>query len=265
MSTLKKRLLISSVLVTITIVSIFFAPRWFFFLVIELLALLGFNEYLDLCERKGIQTPRILGLVLAALLPFTVFLSSEAVLLATACLILFVFNFQRRFKNQALLSTALVIFGMVYVVWFFAHLLKLHLLPGGAVWVFYTVLLVKGGDAGAYFVGRKIGKTKLIEHISPQKSVEGALGGFSLTLILSIISKIYLIHVSFLHLLVLGIMIGALAQLGDLAESLLKRDAGVKDSGHMPGLGGILDILDSLLLTAPFIYYYVTTFALIKG
>ena len=60
-------------------------------------------------------------------------------------------------------------------------------------------------------------------------------------------------------------MIGALAQLGDLAESLLKRDAGVKDSGHIPGLGGILDILDSLLLTAPFIYYYVTTFALLKG
>ncbi|MDD5671236.1 MAG: phosphatidate cytidylyltransferase, partial [Candidatus Omnitrophica bacterium] len=112
--------------------------------------------------------------------------------------------------------------------------------------------------AGAYFVGKNYGKIKLIEHISPNKSVEGAVGGFLTTVALSLLSFIYLPHVPFVHLLVLGILTGLLAQLGDLAESVMKRDAGVKDSGAVPGLGGILDILDSLILTIPFIYYYIT-------
>ena len=136
-----------------------------------------------------------------------------------------------------MISTAVTLFGIVYACWFFLHLLKIKTLPHGEFWIFYTILVVKGGDAGAYFVGRKFGKAKLIEHISPNKSIEGAVGGFLTTLILSLCAKIYLPHVPLSHLLVLGIVAGVLSQLGDLAESLIKRDVGVKESGRIPGLG----------------------------
>ena len=259
MSTLAKRLAISSVLVTLTIVTIFLAPKWFFFFVVEIFILLGLNEFLTLAEKKKLVINRGLGLFFGALLPVAMYFSSEAVTLAAACLCLFIFNFHRRVREQALVSTAVTVFGILYVSWFFSYLVKIRYLVHGSQWAFYAILLVKGGDAGAYFVGRKFGKVKLIEHISPNKSVEGAVGGFLTTLILSLISKIYLPHVPLFHFFILGIGVGILSQLGDLAESLIKRDVGVKDSGHVPGLGGILDVLDSLLLTLPFVYYYLVT------
>jgi len=127
-------------------------------------------------------------------------------------------------------------------------------------WVLYLVLLIKTGDAGAYFIGTKFGKTKLFESVSPNKSWEGAWGGFVTTVLLSLISSVYLRDVSFLHLLILGTVLGVIAQLGDLIESLMKRNVGVKDSGEVPGLGGILDVLDSLIFTTPFLYFYITFF-----
>lgn len=264
MSTLQKRLLVSALLVSLTIFTIFFTPMWFFFLVVVSFVLLGLNEFLAMAEKKGIVINRILGLFFGALLAFSVYFSNEAVVLAGASLCLFIFNFHRRLREQALLSTAVTVFGIIYVAWFFSHLIKIHLLPHGAFWVFYAILLVKGGDAGAYFIGRKYGRVKLIEHISPNKSVEGAVAGFVVTLLLSLVSKIYLPQVAWLHLFVLGAAIGVLSQIGDLAESLIKRDVGVKDSGLIPGLGGILDVLDSLLLSLPFVYYYIVAFSQMK-
>jgi phosphatidate cytidylyltransferase len=151
-------------------------------------------------------------------------------------------------------------FGIVYVAWFFSFLMKLRYLPNGAKWVFYTIFIVKLGDAAAYFFGKAFGRVKLVEHISPQKSVEGAVAGFLATVLASLVSKTYLSHVSAIHFLVMGVAVGFLAALGDLAESLIKRDVGVKDSGALPGLGGILDVMDSLLLSIPFVYYYITAF-----
>jgi phosphatidate cytidylyltransferase len=149
------------------------------------------------------------------------------------------------------------VFGIIYVAWFFSYLIKIKLLPDGAAWVAYTILIVKGGDMAAYFVGKKFGKTKLLEHVSPKKSIEGAIGQMVATIGLSVGSALYL-HVSPVHLLILGTAVGLLALLGDLAESLIKRDAGVKDSGNIPGLGGVLDVIDSLLFTIPVVYFYLT-------
>ena len=128
----------------------------------------------------------------------------------------------------------------------------------GERWVFYLIFIVKMGDAAAYFIGKRFGRHKYAVHISPNKSIEGAVAGFVVTVICSLLAKLYLDHVPLAHLAILGILIGVLGQLGDLAESLLKRDAGVKDSGHIPGLGGVLDVVDSLLLTIPATYYYLT-------
>ena len=258
MSALKKRLITSAFFIAVTLYAIFFSPEWIFLLVIEVFALLGFYEYLTLCAKKGAAISRVPGLVLGGLLPLSVYYSSESLVLAAGTLGLLMMHFHPRSRNQALVGTALTVFGMIYVIWFFSHLIKIRNLEHGPFWVFFAILLPKGGDAGAYFVGKNYGRTKLIEHISPNKSVEGALAGFVTTVALSLLSKLYLPHVAIQHLLLLGVGVGILSQLGDLAESVIKRDVGVKDSGGVPGLGGILDVLDSLLLTVPFVYYYIT-------
>jgi phosphatidate cytidylyltransferase len=260
MSSLQKRLIISAILVTITIYTIFYAPDWLFFAIIEVFSLVGLHEFLNLAEKKHVHINRFLGIFLGALIPFSINAGTESITLAMVCLALFAFNFRPKGHDQALISTAVTVFGIIYVVWFFGHLLKIREFPNGPSWVFYTVLLVKGGDAGAYFVGRKYGKNKLIEHVSPNKSVEGSIGCLVTTVLLSFLSKIYLPHVHMRHFLAMGVALGILSQFGDLAESLMKRDAGVKDSGEVPGLGGILDVLDSLILTFPFVYYYLVTF-----
>lgn len=257
---LSKRLASSAVLVIVSIYAIFYAPIWFFFLVIEGFILLGLNEFMSLAEKKGIVINRALGLFFGGLLPFSYYFPAESLIFVIACLTLFIFNFHRRLREQALVNTAVTIFGLVYVAWFFSFLIKLRYLTNGSKWVFYTILIAKLGDAAAYFFGKAFGRTKLIEHISPKKSIEGSVAGFLATVFASVAYKIFLPHVEFVHLIVMGIAVALLAGLGDLAESLIKRDVGVKDSGTLPGLGGILDVLDSLLLTIPFVYYYVTAF-----
>lgn len=253
-----KRLSWSAALITIAVYAIFFSPVWFFLVIVETFVILGLLEYFNLAERKGFFINRYLGLMFGALLPLPYYFSGEAVILTVAVLCLFVFNFHRHLKEQAIVSTALTLFGLVYVAWFFSFLAKIRALDHGAFWVFYIIFIVKSGDAAAYFIGKKFGSHKLIVHISPNKSVEGAVAGFLVTFVLSLASKLYLKGVPILHLAILGVVFGILSQLGDLAESLLKRDAGVKDSGNIPGLGGILDVTDSLLLTIPITYYYLT-------
>lgn len=259
---LAKRLTFSAIFVSITIWAIFFAPFWLFFTVVLLFSLLALSEFFALAEKKNVYINRWLGLSFGAVLPFAVMRSSESAVLAAACLFVFVFHFFKKEKDQALLSAGMTIFGLVYVSWFVSHLILMKNLPSANTWIFYTILLVKGGDAGAYFIGKNYGKTKLIEHVSPNKSVEGSIACIVTTVLLSLISKLYLPQASFANLLIMGLGLGVLSQLGDLAESLIKREAGVKDSGSIPGLGGILDVLDSLVLTLPFIYYYILHFVL---
>ena len=255
-----QRLTVSAILVGVAWYTIILSPPWFFFLIVEAFVVSGLNEFLTLAEKKGIVINRFLGLFFGALLPLSYYFPSESLIFVTACLTLFVFNFHRKLRDQALVSTSVTTFGLVYVAWFFSFLMKLRYLPHGAQWVFYVISIVKLGDAAAYFLGKAFGRMKLVEHIRPSKSVEGAAAGFLMTVLASLGSKIYLPHVPTIHLLVMGISIGLLSGLGDLAESLIKRDVGVKDSGHLPGLGGVLDVLDSLLLSIPFVFYYVTAF-----
>ena len=122
-------------------------------------------------------------------------------------------------------------------------------------WFIWLIATVKGGDIAAYFVGKTTGKHLLAPSISPKKTVEGGLATIlGAALISMLLSSSELPLKAFFTL---GSSIGALAILGDLSESLIKRDANVKDSSTIPGLGGILDILDSLLFTTPCLYFYL--------
>ena len=125
--------------------------------------------------------------------------------------------------------------------------------------VAYLVAVTKAGDMGAYLCGSLIGKHPLMPHVSPKKSVEGVFGGLLASLAVSLAAGPYLpVPLSFIHLLILGLLIGIVGQIGDLAESLMKRFCSAKDSGAIfPGMGGILDVVDSILFTAPIFYFHL--------
>ena len=255
-----KRLVMSVVLLTVAGYAIYFAPNWFFLLILEGFILIAMWEYFDLAEKTGLVINRYLGLVFAGLLPLAYYTAAESLIIVIAILTIFIFNFHRRLRDQALANTAITLFGILYVAWALSFMAKIKWLDHGAEWITYTILVVKMGDAGAYFVGKQFGRNKFAAHISPNKSVEGAVGGFAVSVLLSLASRVYLHHVPLVYLLLLGVVVGILAQLGDLAESLIKRTVNVKDSGNWPGLGGMLDVLDSLLFATPAVYYFIQVF-----
>lgn len=257
---LGRRLMTSAIFIVLAVYTIFFSPFWFFILMVEGFVVFGLLEYFNLAQRKGYYINRYLGLFFGFLLPLSLPYSGEGVIFTVAVLSLCIYNFNKDLKDQAMINTALTLFGLIYVAWFFSFLIKIREFYDGSLWVFYIILIIKSGDAAAYFIGKRFGTHKLITHISPNKSVEGAVAGLLGTFIVSLISKVYLTDVPVSHLAVLGIVFGILSQLGDLSESLFKRDAGVKDSGQIPGLGGILDVMDSLLFCIPIAYYYLMSF-----
>lgn len=124
----------------------------------------------------------------------------------------------------------------------------------------YILSIVWIGDTGAYFIGSNFGKHKLYPAVSPGKTIEGAIGSLIFSIISSLFLKRYLVpELKFNHAVLLGLVISFLSQFGDLSESLIKRKAGVKDSGNLfPGHGGMFDRIDSLLFTIPFVYFYLS-------
>lgn len=151
-----------------------------------------------------------------------------------------------------------MVLGIFWVGGFIAFLPLLRRLDNGIAWVFLALAIPWLGDTGAYFAGRFFGKHKLYELISPKKTIEGYVGGLvTATLGVFVIRAVALPMLTVIDCLVMGLVIGTSAVLGDLAESLLKRSFGVKDSGRiMPGHGGLLDRIDSLLFVAPLLYGY---------
>jgi phosphatidate cytidylyltransferase len=258
MNNLLTRLPFAAFFISLAVYSIFFAPEWLFLTVVVGLVSIALYEYSRMVEAKGFWAHPALLIGMGALVVISVYFSLSLEVILLALVAFFVIFFTRKSVENGLASTALFIFGLIYIAWFFAQVLQIRRLPHGELWVFFTILIVKSGDAGAYFVGKAMGKNKLLEHVSPKKSIEGAWGQMITSIVLSAASTFFLPDVPMMHLLILGFSIGVLAQLSDLAESLLKRDAGVKDSGQIPGLGGILDVLDSLLFTVPFVYFYLT-------
>ena len=130
----------------------------------------------------------------------------------------------------------------------------------GLGYVIFMFLLVIFTDVGCYYFGRKFGKHKLAPVISPNKTIEGSIGGVVCALVGGFIIA-YFIKLPWYHTIIAGLLVTAFAQIGDLCESLLKRDAGVKDSGNLlPGHGGFLDRTDSYAFTIPVIYYYFSYF-----
>ena len=138
-------------------------------------------------------------------------------------------------------------------------------MPGveGAKLLGYLLLITKSGDMGAFLIGSKFGRHTLLPKVSPNKSVEGSIGALAVSAVVAIVFRSLLppeCQFPLWQIALMGVFFSALGQLGDLSESLIKRDCGVKDSGKLlPGLGGILDMIDSLLFAAPAFYLYMSS------
>ena len=265
-SSLKKRLISSALILTLVTIIIFYSPNWAFSLLASAMIGCALWEFFDLAQKKGIFVYKYFGILIGMLVPVVLYFQSgiegyfaaEPFFIVIACLFTFVLLFMRRENSQALSSISVTMFGLLYIAWFFSFFVKLKFLPQGALLVTFLILVTKMGDVGAYFAGRSIGRHSLIPRISPNKTVEGTIGGLIASIATALISRSYLPNYSFLHLLTLGLLLGILAQVGDLAESLIKRDCSVKDAGNnISGFGGMLDVIDSLLFTAPIFYLYV--------
>lgn len=150
------------------------------------------------------------------------------------------------------------IFSFIYTL-FFSYFVYIRNLPDGKIYVWWIFIMTWACDTGAFFIGNFFGKRKLSYNISPNKTIEGSIGGIVSSVFLGLIfSKIFIPEMPVLHIITLGILIGVFSQLGDLSASLIKRFCSIKDfSNIIPGHGGILDRFDSALFSFPIAYYYI--------
>lgn len=252
-----QRLVWSAVFVLTSCWVMLFAPKLVFFAVAVFFILASLSEYVRMARQRDIPLNLGLMMALGLLAPVAMMEGAAPAYWALAIFLVCVASLWGKGVNDALLRAAVGFFGLAWIAWLFSYVVELRELEGGTAWVFYTVFVVKIGDAGAYFLGKRWGKTKLIPTVSPSKTWEGAVGQVATSILASLVSQLYM-DLSWFQLLVLGLVLGVVAQVGDFVESVVKRSFGAKDSGHVPGLGGFLDVLDSLLLTVPVVYFYAT-------
>ncbi len=256
-----KRILTAAVLIPLVVALVLWAPRWLFLLAVLPFVWLALWEYLELAGRTGPVPTRwtvyllSLGLLLAAWLTPSQLL---AVLVGAVLVVLAVELFRRPALVELLPAASAGLFGLFYTAVPFALMIALRESRQGPRIILYALLLIWVGDTAAYFAGRAVGRHKLAPKISPGKTVEGSVASLVATLGIGFwLFRLWFPSLAVVHAILLPLSVNLLAQMGDLAESALKRGAGVKDSSTvLPGHGGILDRIDSLLFALPGVWYY---------
>lgn len=278
-----QRLTSSIALWTIVLIGLF-APKpalaqSIFFVILSFLGILAFHEYAQMSRRFGhpimILPAMIAGIVLLIFesfaqksfvqnILFKIFKNfGEPIILIPTLLFFCLTIMKLRSPTLPLSSLAATLFGWFYVFWMLMFIARIYHFPNakGSWLLFYFILVVKFSDLGAYVTGALWGKHPMAKSISPGKTWEGFVGAIMISISVSMLA-FWLVsdHLAPLHFhdaFALGGLLGGLAVVGDLIESLIKREAGVKDSGTLfSGIGGSLDLLDSLLFCAPFFYFY---------
>jgi len=265
-----KRTISTVLLLLFVALVVYIFPNWLFCLVITGFVAFGLSEFFKMIEKKDIFVYKYFGTAVGSLIPIVVFMGNAfpdlknlvPILIIVGCLFAFIMQFIRRDEaHDHLISMALTLFALFYVGWFFSFFVKIKMLTNGANLIAFLILITKGADMGAYVIGSRFGKSELIPRISPNKTKEGTIGGILVSVVLALALGRTLTGFSFPHLFALALILSVLGQIGDLAESLIKRDYTVKDSGNaVAGIGGVLDLVDSLLFTAPAFYFYIKAF-----
>ncbi len=258
---LKYRLLTSAIGVPL-IIYIVYLGGYYFFLSIFLVVMVATYEFYRISKVKNIEYSLASSLFLnASILILTFFEKNDLILPLLVLFIIFSSIYKALFQDnidKLLEKIGLEIFSSLYVALFLSYFLLLRRLPKGADFVIFLLGVCWLNDSFAYFIGKKWGKVKINTHISPNKTREGAIGGFIGGALTGFIFG-YFFHFNLLHVFILSIIIISVSQIGDLIESAFKREVGVKDAGTIiPGHGGILDRFDGLIYATPVFYYLIT-------
>lgn len=258
------RELTAAVLAPIAVYIIGWSHAYVFDGTVAVIAALALYEFLILGRRKGYDIPIALCILIMLFIVAAFVLEPISVEMGVFLTLLVVpasYVFSQGSLEEALPSSAIAVMATLYVGMLGGSLIRLHndFPPQtGAKLVFFLVLVVWLGDAGAYYVGKKFGRHLLSPRVSPKKTVEGLIGGIAVSVLTAVI-----IHFTFfetfplVHAIIAGIILSIAGVIGDLAESMWKRSAAVKDSGTLiPGHGGFLDRFDSIFFTTPILYVY---------
>jgi phosphatidate cytidylyltransferase len=258
---LKQRVITGLWGIPLLIAAVWFAqPLPWFTILVAIWGLLAVYEFYKLAAGAKMPPLTYFGLIWTLLFiisphcpyAFTLpLLLTSAVVLSLLCLLV------RPQKEGAFMGWAWTIAGILYIGWLLSHLVALRGLDDGRNWVFLALFATFGSDTAAYFTGRALGRHHLAPSISPGKTWEGTIAGILGAIIVSLLFTM-LLPIGYGQAILLGFLVSFFGQLGDLLESLLKRNMGVKDSGRLlPGHGGALDRIDSVVFAGVVVYYYV--------
>ena len=276
------RFLTTIALWSVALVIAFSGYELAFYALICVFGLIALWEFYGMLDHRSLPNFKVTGMICGTVMlvgSFYYFAKigpAQSYDFETAVLLFFLLTvfarqmFARLRHDEPLQTMAYTLFGLLYVLWLFNFVTKIvYVMPrssSGAVtgqfYVLYLIAVTKFSDMGAYLTGSVIGRHLMIPHISAKKTWEGFFGALVFALFCSLaLFKLMPGHLSALtwtHATILGLLLGFAAVIGDLAESIIKRSTGVKDSGNLlPGIGGALDLLDSLLFTAPLLFFYL--------
>lgn len=263
---LKKRFLTALWLVPVLVAAIWFdQPLPWFTVLAAIWGLLAVFEFYRMGEKIKIAPLTWFGLLWTLLFIISPQLDNRyltpPVLLASGVVLSLIWIVARRRRENAFPGWAWTLGGILYIGFLLSYFVALRDLDDGRNWVFLAIIVTFGSDTAAYFIGRTLGRHKLAPTISPGKTWEGTIAGFAGAIIISLLFTLptpLQLPIGYGQAVFLGFLISLFGQLGDLAESLLKRNAGVKDSGKMlAGHGGFLDRMDSIVFASVVVYYYV--------
>ncbi|HEX2868232.1 MAG TPA: phosphatidate cytidylyltransferase [Ignavibacteriales bacterium] len=266
------RIIVSLAAIPLILLACYFGGV-FFLLFIAAIGAVAFWEFSRMAGKKNALAQDALGLI-AVLLIITdaYFRFMDFKMMVYFFMVLFLVYELFRNKNSAIFNLGVTLLGVFYIGLFSGAMIEIReyftrqgftddYSQGGFLMI-SILASIWVCDSAAFFAGSALGRHKLFPRVSPKKSWEGAVAGFIASVAAMVVMKIFLLNfITVLDAAVIGLVVGTIGQIGDLTESLLKRDAGVKDSSNLiPGHGGIFDRFDSLLLTSPVVYLYMVYF-----
>ena len=260
---LRQRIISAAVLLPLLVLAIWFdKPVPWLTIVAGLWGLLAAVEFYRAVRYSRVPPLAnfgVLWVVLLIISPLCTWPYAQPLLLTAAVVLPPLWLVSRRRKEDAIDSWVWTLAGIVYIGWLMSHLVALRGLADGRDWVFFALLVTFASDSTAYFVGRAWGRNPLAPDISPRKTVEGAFGGVAGAIVAGLfLAWVLNLPISYVAALILAIVVSIFGQIGDLFESLFKRNTSIKDSGRsVPGHGGFLDRLDSVVFAVVVVYYYV--------
>jgi len=262
-----KRIVTGVIGIPLLVAVIYFSPAWVFTIFILFIALLGLNEFYSLTSPGASQPILFVNYLSTAVLFCSLLLKGSyhiaiIPLFIILPLALLMAGYRRRPPTMSKIGSILM--GPFYICLPLMLLVLLFELPRGQWWVLFILAVIFAGDTGSFYIGRSLGKHKL-SRISPGKTWEGAIGGLLSNIAAGVIcGYLFFPSLSVISGMVLAIALGISGQIGDLAESMIKRISKAKDSGTvLPGHGGLLDRIDSLLFSIPILYLYVSYVSLV--